>query len=87
MLNRIIKFSLENRILILVLAVLLVIAGLYSTAKTEVDVFPDLNAPTVVIMTEAGGMASEEVGSQRQHRRAPRALSVYPRLLCRLGRV
>ena len=61
MLNRIIKFSLENRILILVLAVLLVIAGLYSTAKTEVDVFPDLNAPTVVIMTEAGGMASEEV--------------------------
>ena len=57
MLNRIIKFSLENRILILVLAVLLVIAGLYSTAKTEVDVFPDLNAPTVVIMTEAGGMA------------------------------
>ena len=61
MLNRIIKFSLENRILILVLAVLLVNAGLYSTAKTEVDVFPDLNAPTVVIMTEAGGMASEEV--------------------------
>ena len=51
MLNRIIKFSLENRILILVLAVLLVIAGLYSTVKTEVDVFPDLNAPTVVIMT------------------------------------
>ena len=50
MLNRIIKFSLENRILILVLAVLLVIAGLYSTAKTEVDVFPDLNAPTVVII-------------------------------------
>ena len=61
MLNKIIRFSLENRILILVAAVLLVIGGLYSTSKTEVDVFPDLNAPTVVIMTEAGGMASEEV--------------------------
>lgn len=61
MLNKIIRFSLENRILVLVAAVLLVIAGMYSTSKTEVDVFPDLNAPTVVIMTEAGGMATEEV--------------------------
>ncbi len=61
MLNKIIRFSLENRILVLVGAVLLVLAGLYSTSKTEVDVFPDLNAPTVVIMTEAGGMATEEV--------------------------
>ena len=61
MLNKIIRFSLENRILVLVAAVLLVVGGLYSTSKTEVDVFPDLNAPTVVIMTEAGGMAAEEV--------------------------
>ena len=61
MLNKIIRFSLENRILVLVASVLLVIAGLYSTGKTDVDVFPDLNAPTVVIMTEAGGMATEEV--------------------------
>ena len=61
MLNKIIRFSLENRILVLVATVLLVIGGLYSTGKTEVDVFPDLNAPTVVIMTEAGGMAAEEV--------------------------
>ena len=61
MLNKIIRFSLENRILVLVATVLLVIGGLYSTSKTEVDVFPDLNAPTVVIMTEAGGMAAEEV--------------------------
>lgn len=61
MLNKIIRFSLENRILVLVAMVLLVIGGLYSTGKTEVDVFPDLNAPTVVIMTEAGGMAAEEV--------------------------
>ena len=61
MLNKIIRFSLENRILVLVATVLLGICGLYSTGKTEVDVFPDLNAPTVVIMTEAGGMAAEEV--------------------------
>ena len=61
MLNKIIRFSLENRILVLVASVLLVIGGLYSTSKTDVDVFPDLNAPTVVIMTEAGGMATEEV--------------------------
>ena len=61
MLNKIIRFSLENRILVLVATVLLVIGGLYSTSKTEVDVFPDLNAPTVVIMTEVGGMAAEEV--------------------------
>ena len=61
MLNKIIRFSLENRILVLVASVLLVIAGLYSTSKTDVDMFPDLNAPTVVIMTEAGGMATEEV--------------------------
>lgn len=61
MLNRIIRFSLENRLIILVASVLLVVGGLYSTSKTEVDVFPDLNAPTVVVMTEAGGMATEEV--------------------------
>ena len=61
MLNRIIKFSLQNRWLVLVAAMLLVLGGLYSTRQTEVDVFPDLNAPTVVVMTEAGGMATEEV--------------------------
>ena len=61
MLNKIIKISLHNRIKVLVAAVLVVIGGMYSAYKTEVDVFPDLNAPTVVIMTEAGGMATEEV--------------------------
>lgn len=61
MLNKIIKFSLQNRLLILVAAVLLIIGGVYTTWHTEVDVFPDLNAPTVVIMTEANGMAAEEV--------------------------
>lgn len=61
MLNRIIKFSLSNRLFILVGAVIIVIAGLYTTMNTEVDVFPDLNAPTVVVMTEANGMATEDV--------------------------
>ncbi len=61
MLNRIIKFSLDNRLFILVAAILLMIGGVWTMNRTEVDVFPDLNAPTVVIMTEAGGMAAEEV--------------------------
>lgn len=61
MLNKIIRFSLHNRLLVLFAAVLLIIGGLYTANKTEVDVFPDLNAPTVVVMTEANGMATEEV--------------------------
>lgn len=61
MLNKIIHFSLQNRILVLVASVLLLIGGTYTAIHTEVDVFPDLNAPTVVIMTEANGMAAEEV--------------------------
>lgn len=61
MLNRIIKFSLQNRIAILIAALLIIIAGSYTASRMEVDVFPDLNAPTVVVMTEAKGMAAEEV--------------------------
>ncbi|MBO5873522.1 MAG: efflux RND transporter permease subunit, partial [Rikenellaceae bacterium] len=61
MLNRIIKFSLNNRLMILVGAVLLTLGGVYTASNMEVDVFPDLNAPTVVVMTEAHGMAAEEV--------------------------
>ena len=61
MLNRIIHFSLNNRLLILVVSVVLMVAGLYTAKNAEVDVFPDLTAPTVVVMTEAHGMASEEV--------------------------
>lgn len=61
MLNKIIHFSLHNRLLILMAAVLLTVGGIYITGQTEVDVFPDLNAPTVVVMTEANGMAAEEV--------------------------
>ena len=61
MLNKIISFSLHNRPVILFFSVLLMIVGIWTAYKMEVDVFPDLNAPTVVVMTEAQGMASEEV--------------------------
>lgn len=61
MLNRIIQFSLSNRVIILILSGLLVLSGLFVLTRTEVDIFPDLNAPTVVVMTEAPGYAPEEV--------------------------
>lgn len=61
MLNKIIRFSLDNRYLVLFLSFLILAAGVIALLRTEVDIFPDLNAPTVVVMTEAGGMAPEEV--------------------------
>ncbi len=61
MLNKIIKFSLHNRVLIIVASVLLIVFGSYVASRMEVDVFPDLTAPTVVVLTEAHGMAPEEV--------------------------
>ena len=51
MLNKIIRFSLSNRLVVLVVGVLLTVGGLYTADNMEVDVFPDLNAPTVVVMT------------------------------------
>lgn len=61
MLNKIIHFSLGNRLPVLILSVLLLISGIVVLFKTEIDIFPDLNAPTVVVMTEAPGLAPEEV--------------------------
>ncbi|MBO5902796.1 MAG: efflux RND transporter permease subunit [Tidjanibacter sp.] len=61
MLNKIIRFSLDNRLMVTVVSLIIAAAGILFTARMEVDVFPDLTAPTVVVMTEAGGMATEEV--------------------------
>lgn len=61
MLNKIIEYSLNNRLMIIAASALLLIAGIYTASKMEVDVFPDLTAPTVVVLTEAHGMAPEEV--------------------------
>ena len=61
MVKKIIKFSLENKLLIIIASVLISIAGIYTTKQMDTDVFPDLTAPTVVVMTEAHGMAPEEV--------------------------
>lgn len=61
MLNKIIRFSLDNRVVVLIITAMLLIWGCFTLLRTEVDIFPDLNAPTVVVMTEAPGMAPEEV--------------------------
>jgi len=61
MLDNIIKFSLKNKLLVLVTAVVILLTGLYVAPNMDVDVFPDLTAPTVVVMTDAHGMAAEEV--------------------------
>jgi CzcA family heavy metal efflux pump len=61
MLNRIIEFSLSNKLFVILGVILLISGGTYISQKMDIDVFPDLTAPTVVIMTDAHGMASEEV--------------------------
>ena len=61
MLNKIINFSLHNRLLVMIAGVVLLAVGTFTARHMEVNVFPDLNAPTVVVMTEANGMAAEEV--------------------------
>lgn len=61
MLNKIIRYSLSNKLVVLIAAMLILISGTYIASKMEVDVFPNLSAPTVVVLTEAHGMAPEEV--------------------------
>ena len=61
MLNRIIEFSLKNRLFIVFIGFIILIGGSYLAIRMEVDVFPDLTAPSVVVLTEAHGMATEEV--------------------------
>ena len=61
MLDKIIKTSLYNRVVVLIITGILLLWGCYTVLHTEVDIFPDLNAPTVVVMTEAPGYAPEEI--------------------------
>lgn len=61
MLNKILEISLNNRFLVLITALVLTISGVYVIKSMEVDVFPDLSAPTVTVMTESHGMEAEEV--------------------------
>ena len=61
MLNRIVNFSLNNKLFVLLGALLLIAVGIYTAGKMDIDVFPDLTAPTVVVMTDAEGMAVEEI--------------------------
>ena len=74
MLNKIIQYSLHNRLVVMIASIALLLWGSYTAHKMEVDVFPDLNAPTVVVMTEAQGMAPEEVERIRQNGYLPRVI-------------
>ena len=58
MLNSIIRFSLNNKLAIMLAVLLVTIGGIYAVQKIEVDVFPDLTSPTVVVLTDATGIPS-----------------------------
>ena len=59
--NSLIRFSLRNRLTVFLGALLIIAGGIVSWQRMDIDVFPDLTAPTVVVMTDAHGMAAEEV--------------------------
>ncbi|MDR1459511.1 MAG: CusA/CzcA family heavy metal efflux RND transporter [Bacteroidales bacterium] len=61
MMNKIIKYALNNKLLMMLGGVLLIVGGTYVSQKMDIDVFPDLTAPTVVVMTDAKGMSAEEI--------------------------
>ena len=61
MLNSIVRFALQQRLLVIAVAIFLVGYGTWQALETPIDVFPDLNRPRVVVMTEAPGLAPEEV--------------------------
>ena len=61
MFDKLIQFSLQNRLIVLLSAVMILLFGTYITFDLPVDVFPDLTAPTVTVLTEAHGMAAEEL--------------------------
>ena len=61
MLKNLIRFSVENAALVIILAVLAIGFAIYAVPRMAVDVFPELNAPTVTIMTESAGYAADEV--------------------------